>query len=73
MKPLAIASSGVGIGLHWGDGGANLTNVHCKAIGNWHNESPLYNEYMLIKMGKKDNLEPKPINKIMGRTSWCVT
>jgi hypothetical protein len=24
-----------------------------KAIGNWHNESPIYNEYMLIKMGKK--------------------
>jgi hypothetical protein len=21
----------------------------CKAIENWHNESPLYNEYMLIK------------------------
>jgi hypothetical protein len=33
----------------WG----NLTNVQCKAIGNWHNESPLYNEYMLIKMKRK--------------------
>jgi hypothetical protein len=36
-----------------GDGGENLTNVQCKAIGNWHNESSLYNEYMLIKMKTK--------------------
>jgi hypothetical protein len=38
--------------------GNNLTNVQCKAIQNWHNESPLYNEYMLIKM-KKDNQDKK--------------
>jgi hypothetical protein len=31
--------------LDGGDGGDNLTNVQCKIIGNWHNESPLYNEY----------------------------
>jgi hypothetical protein len=34
------------------DSGDNLTNVQCKAIGNWHNEIPLYNEYMLIKRKK---------------------
>jgi hypothetical protein len=35
------------------DGGSDPTNVQCKAIWNCHNESPLYNEYILIKMGKK--------------------
>jgi hypothetical protein len=30
---------------------------HCEAIGNWHNESTLYNEYMLIKMEKKENMK----------------
>jgi hypothetical protein len=35
-----------------GDGGDNLTNMQCKDIGKWHNESPLYNEYKLIKMKK---------------------
>jgi hypothetical protein len=44
MKPLAIVLSGAGRELRgwqkavWG----NLTNVQCKAIQNWHNESPLY-------------------------------
>jgi hypothetical protein len=37
MKPLAIALSGVGEK----DGEGNLTNVRCKAIGNWHNKFPL--------------------------------
>jgi hypothetical protein len=46
----AIACSRDGDG---GDGWGNLTIVQCKAIGNWHNESPLYNEYMLIKEEKK--------------------
>jgi hypothetical protein len=35
-----------------GQGRGNLTNVQCKAIGNWHNESSLYNEYMPMKMKK---------------------
>jgi hypothetical protein len=26
--------------LGQGDGGGNLTKVQCKAIGNWHKESP---------------------------------
>jgi hypothetical protein len=42
-----------------GDGGHDLTNVQCKAIGNWHNESPLYNKYMLIKMKKKPTKSTK--------------
>jgi hypothetical protein len=53
MKPLAIALSGSVRGS-WGEGddGGNLANVQCKAIQNCHNESPLYNEYMLIKVKK---------------------
>jgi hypothetical protein len=34
------------------NGGSNLANVQCKAIWNCHNESSLYNEYVLIKMKK---------------------
>jgi hypothetical protein len=37
-KPLAIALSGMGRGL-WGDSGGDLTDVQCKAIGNWHKET----------------------------------
>jgi hypothetical protein len=48
MKPLASALSGVGRGSgRWGN---DPNNVRCKAIRNWHNESPLYNEYVLIKV-----------------------
>jgi hypothetical protein len=36
-----------------GDGGDELTNIQYKAIQNCHNKSPLYNEYVLIKMEKK--------------------
>jgi hypothetical protein len=32
----------------------DITNVQWKPIQNCHNESPLYNEYILIKMGKKE-------------------
>jgi hypothetical protein len=32
------------------DGEGDLAKVQCKAVQNWHNESSLYNEYMLIKM-----------------------
>jgi hypothetical protein len=31
------------------DVGCNLTNIQCKAIQNWHDKSPLYNENMQIK------------------------
>jgi hypothetical protein len=34
----------------------NQTNVQYKAVQKCHNESPLYNEYTLIKMGEKDFL-----------------
>jgi hypothetical protein len=33
-------------------GGNDLSNVQCKAIQNCH-KSPMYNEYMLIKMKKE--------------------
>jgi hypothetical protein len=52
MKQCAITFSGVG--RRFGEnGGGNLMNVQCKSIGNWHNETPLHNEYMQIKMKKK--------------------
>jgi hypothetical protein len=35
------------------DGEGDLTNVQYKPIWNCHNESPLYNEYILIKKSKK--------------------
>jgi hypothetical protein len=45
--------------------GRELTNVQCKPILNCHNECPLYNEYILIKMKneyifiKMKNAKPK--------------
>jgi hypothetical protein len=53
MKALATVLSGVGRGLREVHVGGELTNVQCKAIWNCHNESLLYNEYMLIKMKKR--------------------
>jgi hypothetical protein len=32
------------------DSGGDLTNIQCKCIWNCHNESLLYNEYILIKI-----------------------
>jgi hypothetical protein len=53
MKSLAIALSGAGQVLREDIVRlANLTNVQCKTIWNCHKESPLYNEYTLIKMEK---------------------
>jgi hypothetical protein len=52
MKPLAIALSGER-GPRGRDDGGDLTKVQCNAIQNRHNESPLYKEYILIKMKKK--------------------
>jgi hypothetical protein len=52
MKPLAVALSGVGRGPRGAGSGDNLTNIQYKAVQNCHNESPPYNEYMLIKMKK---------------------
>jgi hypothetical protein len=49
IKPLGIALHEVEKGLSMGNGGGDLTNVQCKAIQNCHNESLLYNEYILIK------------------------
>jgi hypothetical protein len=41
------------------DGRGNLTKVHYKATQNCHNEFPLYNKYILIKIGKKQISKPK--------------
>jgi hypothetical protein len=46
---LTIAWSGVERVSRWRDGGDNATNVQYKPIWNYHNEFPLYNEYILIK------------------------
>jgi hypothetical protein len=51
-KPLAIALNGVRRGAGGGEG--NLTSIQCKPIWNCYNECPLYNEYTLIKMKKKE-------------------
>jgi hypothetical protein len=59
-KDLAIALSGVGRDLKKRDSGDDLTNVQYKPIWNFHNESPLCNEYVLIK---KIFLKKKPSNK----------
>jgi hypothetical protein len=48
-KLLMIALNGVGRGLRGRDGGRDLTNVQCKPIQNYHNEFPLYKEYILIE------------------------
>jgi hypothetical protein len=51
VKPLTFTLSGVGRGL--GEMGDDLTIVQHKAFQNCHNESSLYNEYILIKMENK--------------------
>jgi hypothetical protein len=52
IKPLAIALSGVVMGLQEGDDEVNLNNVQCKAIQNCHNEFR-YSKYM-TQNGKKN-------------------
>jgi hypothetical protein len=47
-KPLVIALSGAGRVLMGVDSGGYLDNVQCKPVQNCHNESPLYNEYILM-------------------------
>jgi hypothetical protein len=47
-----------------GDGRGHLNNVQCKAIWNCHNESPLYNEYILIKIGKQRNWDWEETNNV---------
>jgi hypothetical protein len=53
MKPLAISLSEVGKGLKGRNGGGDLIDVQYKPIWNCHSESPLYNEYILIKIKKR--------------------
>jgi hypothetical protein len=45
--------SGEGKGLMGRDGGGDLMNIQCKPIQNCCNESPVYNEYVLIEMKKR--------------------
>jgi hypothetical protein len=56
MKSLTIALSGAEMGVGGVDSRGNLSNIQCKAIQNCHNESFLYNEYILIKMKKQMGL-----------------
>jgi hypothetical protein len=55
MRPLATSLREVGK-VGWGEGEGDLTNVQCKAIRNCHIESPLYNEYILTKMGRNESM-----------------
>jgi hypothetical protein len=55
-KPLKIALSGVRRGLRGKEDGDNVNIVRCKSNLNCHYESPLYNEYILIK--KKNGQVP---------------
>jgi hypothetical protein len=49
-KPVAIAVNWMGRVLKRGDDGNNVNNVQYKSNWNCHCESPLYNEYILIKI-----------------------
>jgi hypothetical protein len=49
---IVIFLSGAGRGLRGRDGRGDLTKVQYKPIWNCHNESPLYNKYILIKRKK---------------------
>jgi hypothetical protein len=61
-KSLAIAFSGMRRGSR--SSGSDLTNVQYKPIWNYHNESPLYNEYILIlKKGNNNNNKKTYANK----------
>jgi hypothetical protein len=56
-KPLAIALSGVGMGLMERDDGGKINNVQYKSKQNCHYGSPPpYNEYILIKNYSKKNM-----------------
>jgi hypothetical protein len=47
-KPLALTLSGRGKGHRGRDAGRDLTNVQYKCTWNCPNESPLYNDYIMI-------------------------
>jgi hypothetical protein len=49
-KPLPVALSRVGRRLRGRNNGGSVTNVQNKSNWNCHYESPLYNEYILIKI-----------------------
>jgi hypothetical protein len=51
-KPLAITLSGVERSLRGRNDGDNINNVQYKSSQNCHYESPLYNEYVPIKINK---------------------
>jgi hypothetical protein len=49
LRLLQVRQGGVEVGK-WG---GTLINIKCKPIWNCYNDSPPYNEYILIKMKKK--------------------
>jgi hypothetical protein len=49
MKPFPAVLNGMERGLKGRNGGGHLITIQCKAIWNCCSESPLYNEYMLLK------------------------
>jgi hypothetical protein len=54
-KPLAVVLSGVARESRGRDSGGDLTNVQYKPTWNYHNESSLYKEYILIKKLMKES------------------
>jgi hypothetical protein len=56
MKPLTTVLSVVGKGLKGRNGRTDVHNTECKTIQNYHNPFPLYNEYVLMKMKKRNKI-----------------
>jgi hypothetical protein len=56
-KPLAMALSVAGRGGGGRDGGGDLTDVGCKSVRIYLNESPLYKEYKKLMNIKKTNVK----------------
>jgi hypothetical protein len=52
MKPIGIVLRR-GEEMWENDGGNEFNKVYCKHMWKCHNETPLYNEYMLIKCKKE--------------------
>jgi hypothetical protein len=61
-KPFAIVLGRVGRGLRGRDDRENVNNVQYKSNQNCHNESPLYNECILIKINKMKNKKNFSLN-----------
>jgi hypothetical protein len=62
MKPVEIVLRG---GVKDNDSGGEFTKVHCNHIWKYHNETPLYNKYMLIKCLKKNPPSKSKLSLVM--------